>query len=140
MACAANCINEDFDCNDCVKLDEIVARLAAYEDTNLTPEEIMILCSMDRRAKMAELLRMEENKPLTLEELRGMDGEPVWLVGANDAEIDGNGYAVVDFRYYGGKDTPICFWFGNEVEMKPRVNNYGKTWLAYRRRPEEGTR
>ena len=41
MACAANCINEDFDCNGCVKLDEIVARLAAYEDTGLTPEEII---------------------------------------------------------------------------------------------------
>lgn len=106
-----------------LKIPIAIDRLAAYEDTGLTPEEIMALIP-------------PPNAPLTLEELRGMGEKPVWLVGANDAEIDGNGYAVVDFRYYGDKDTPICFWFGNEVEMKPRVNNYGKTWLAYRRRPE----
>ncbi len=40
-------------------------RLAAYEDTGLTPEEIMGLIA--------------PNDPLTLDELREMDGEPVWI-------------------------------------------------------------
>lgn len=53
-------------------------RLKQYEDTGLTPDEIMGLCSMDKRAKMAELLRMEENRPLNLDQLKVMDGEPVW--------------------------------------------------------------
>lgn len=35
-----------------------IDRLAAYEDTGLEPEEIGVLCSMDRRAKMANLLRL----------------------------------------------------------------------------------
>lgn len=125
MACASNCINEDFDCNDCVKLDEIVARLAAYEDTNLTPEEIMILCSMDRRAKMAELLRMEENKPLTLAELRKMDGEPVW-----DSAL--SQYGLVDIRLFNGKG---CIrYFDNWTNPRCLVPD-----RYYRRRPEEGT-
>ena len=65
---------------ECADIYPMIDRLAAYEDTGLEPEEIMGLCSMDRRAKMAELLRMEENKPLTLEELRKMDGEPVFII------------------------------------------------------------
>ncbi len=74
------------------------------------------------------------NDPLTMEELRKMDGAPVWLVGANDTEIGMNGYASVEFRYTG---HPMVFWFGNEVEMEPPEENYGKTWLVYRRKPEE---
>lgn len=37
-----------------------VNRLAAYEDTGLEPEQIMGLCGMDKRAKMADILRLEE--------------------------------------------------------------------------------
>ncbi len=35
-------------------------RLAAYEDTGLEPEDILSLCEMDKRAKMADMLRLEE--------------------------------------------------------------------------------
>ena len=70
------------------KLPIAIDRLAAYEDTGLTPEEIMGLCRMDRRAKMAELLRMEENKPLTPDDLPKMDGTPVWIT-----KMDGGGGA-----------------------------------------------
>lgn len=38
--------------------------LQAYKDTGLEPEEIMGLCEMDRRAKMADLLRLEEYQAL----------------------------------------------------------------------------
>ena len=34
--------------------------LADYENTGLTPNEIQCLCDMDRRAKMAKMLRLEE--------------------------------------------------------------------------------
>ena len=54
MVCAANCISEDFDCNNCSKLDEIVARLAAYEDTEMMPEDIDAL--QNREEGLAELL------------------------------------------------------------------------------------
>lgn len=35
-------------------------RLAAYEDTGLTPEEIQGLCEMDKRSRMAQMLRWEQ--------------------------------------------------------------------------------
>ena len=62
----------------------VLEHLTAYEDTGLTPEEIMGLCSMDKRAKMAELLRTEENRPLIPEELRKMGGKPYWHVGLQE--------------------------------------------------------
>lgn len=39
MKCSGNC-NVDMDCIDCPSFDRLVERLAAYEDTGLTPGEI----------------------------------------------------------------------------------------------------
>lgn len=38
MTCSGNC-NVDMDCIDCPSFDRLVERLAAYEDTGLTPED-----------------------------------------------------------------------------------------------------
>lgn len=75
------------------------------------------------------------NEPLTLEELREMDGEPVW------AEVlDGGAsrYAFVDagcelIRFFTTRRGVACECIGRHFKT------YGKTWLAYRRKPEEGT-
>lgn len=37
MVCSGACIDDNFDCNGCKKLEEMVDRLAAYEDTGLEP-------------------------------------------------------------------------------------------------------
>lgn len=47
-----------------------VDQLAAYEDTGLEPEEIMALCDMDSRAKMAEMLRTEEYYGVSIDRLK----------------------------------------------------------------------
>ena len=103
----------------------VIYRLAAYEDTGLTPEEIMGLCRMDRRAKMAELLRMEENKPLTPDDLPKMDGTPVWIT-----KMDGGGgvWMLVDAEY------ELCREAHGEMAV---FENCGKTWLAYRYKLED---
>ena len=97
-----------------VALDKVIDRLAAYEDTGLTPEEIMALIPLP-------------NDPLTLEELRGMDGEPVWIT-----KMDGSGgvWMLVDTEY------ELCREAHGEMAV---FENCGKTWMAYRRRPEEGS-
>ena len=76
------------------------------------------------------LRAMEQaNEPLTLEELRELEGEPVWVE-----------------RYYGG----VGRWamvgdFGSSHEiyfgtakggLRLPCDRYGKAWTAYRRRPE----
>ena len=42
MACSETC-GSDMDCMDCPTHDRLVERLAAYEDTGLTPEEVNTL-------------------------------------------------------------------------------------------------
>lgn len=57
---------------------QVLNRLAAYEKTGLGPEEIYTLCSMDRRARMADLLRLESYQSLgTFEELAALVNRPV---------------------------------------------------------------
>ena len=42
IKCSGSC-NVDMDCIDCPSFDRLVERLAAYEDTGLTPEEVSAL-------------------------------------------------------------------------------------------------
>lgn len=60
------------------------------------------------------------NPPLTLDELREMDGEPVWLKG--------NG--LNQWYIFAGLSLDGIPFFTPEI-------GYGKQWTAYRRRPEE---
>ena len=70
----------------------------------------------------------ELNTPLTPDELRKMDGEPVWVEFQ-----DGSGgcWGLVHITVF----THIVFANGHFCTVgKPY---YGKTWLAYRQKPEE---
>ena len=69
----------------------------------------------------------EANKALTLDELRKMDGEPVWV-----AHYHGGEWIVVHWNIYGRITTAY------NAEL--RYDEYGERWLAYRQKPEEGTR
>ena len=57
------------------------------------------------------------NEPLTLDELRKMDGEPVWCVSLGAKLSRGDGW------YIG-----VNNW---------HIGGYGKSWIAYRQKPEE---
>lgn len=75
------------------------------------------------------------NGPLTLEQLREMEGEPVWISYVNSAKgkyhiVRAFGPNSIIFDEYDKEFGPYKSLF---------LGNYGKTWLAYRRRPEEGT-
>lgn len=122
-----------------------VDRLAAYEDTGLEPEEITDLQqTLDMyggwariQSILEELDRLRKelpNDPLTLDELREMDREPVYVSGGifhqwglvhvyYDHDIF-NGVEI-SFPQYGQRI--YCWNYGNDA------------WLAYRRKPEEGT-
>lgn len=51
-------------CDTCERrmshMSKLADRLADYEDTGLEPEEIQSLCEMDKRSRMAQMLRWEE--------------------------------------------------------------------------------
>ena len=69
------------------------------------------------------------NAPLTLDELRTMDGEPVYSV-----EITGREEWL--FRRDGGF-ADMYGEFTSDDFMS--WDNYGKLWWCYRQKPEEGT-
>lgn len=71
----------------------------------------------------------ENNAPLTLDELRGMRGEPVWLVPLGE-DFDEGWYIIVSID----KQRLRCLQLYSILFFE----HYGKTWLAYRRKPEEG--
>ena len=81
------------------------------------------------RAVLAWNARAEEpNEPLTLDELKQMDGEPVWFTNMSGErgawgliKIDCDGKYMVRAAY-------------NTTRGE---NNYGKTWLAYKHKPKE---
>ena len=58
MKCSGNC-NVDMDCIDCPSFDRLVERLAAYEDTGLTPGDIKELLDM-AVSKTDKVLRLKE--------------------------------------------------------------------------------
>lgn len=73
-----------------------------------------------------------KNEPLTLDELRKMDGEPVWC----EIYIKGQPsfYGIVHGEnvtgFIPGDDKPANLAITN-------VGAYGLAWLAYRQKPEE---
>ena len=84
--------NVDMDCVDCPAYDKLIERLAAYEDTGLTPEEIKAPLTEDAMINLAaQALGVE---PSRLRELAEADkdgrvvvlpckvGDTVWIVGA----------------------------------------------------------
>ena len=68
-----------------------------------------------------------QNEPLTLEQLRGMDGEPVWVVLVDERFRDLNGWYLV--HHGNAYLARIDDWELDDDE-------YGLEWLAYRRPPE----
>ena len=93
-------------------------------------EEYHKMCLSALRAQQeleSSLKVLESNEPLTVDELREMDGEPVYI--HSDTFSGDCGWRVVkkasvlDIQFTYGD----CFLF----------TFYGKSWIAYRRKPKE---
>lgn len=70
------------------------------------------------------------NNPLTLDELRQMEGEPVWVVLP---ESNVSFWALLREEWMNG----MCMSTREDESAYGAFDLYGKVWLAYRRRPEE---
>lgn len=100
-----------------------IVRLAEYEDTGRMPEEIMALIP-------------SPNDPLTLDELREMDGEPVWVVFTPDA--DGECLTMWALISVDRENDEI--FLQNNIGGSSAYEEIVEDIMAiYRRRPEEGT-
>ena len=99
-------------------------------------ESVLFLKGASNDAEISALRQQEHFRdltkkvePLTLDELRKMDGEPVYCV-----EITGREEWL--FRRDGG----FADMYGEFTSDDFMVwDNYGKLWWCYRQKPEEGT-
>lgn len=156
-------------CNgaECADIYPMIDRLAAYEDTELTPEEVSEyrhlcdsyveagldakfvqfcidatqnglsmnhICELAQAEKDGRLMVLPPNDPLTLEQLREMDGEPVFCFSKRVPEDSAWGIVCIRdsvpyVRTIQDKGRRGCFFY---------LTTYGTAWLAYRRKPKEG--
>lgn len=72
-----------------------------------------------------------KNDPLTLDDLREMDGEPVWIEDVGECKWHGSGWAIVD--------RENCLVRKASNGNPAFFERYWKGWVAYRQKPEEGT-
>ena len=96
-----------------------IERLKEYED----------LGDLDHLRELVET----ENRPLTLDEMNALDREPIYILHTGGAwKMNGWHIATASsYQNHGRCDLEIDN--GNTIiDMR----NYGKTWLAYRRKPE----
>ena len=100
---------------------ENTALKAKFDEVN----RYNISCTKEIDRLLAEKVA-PENKPLTLEQLQQMDGEPVWIDGK-----DYGGWAI--FKASVNKQVANCL---DNVNLSYYMRDYGKTWLAYARKPE----
>ena len=116
------------DLNEPLTLDDAIAHL----DDTLSDTGHKWSCESCRmehvqlREWLAELryIKRKRNAPLTLDELRKMDGEPVWVQSPGVPEY--GRWAIVE----GVGEN--CLFLHDDFTC----HDYGKTWLAYRHKKE----
>jgi len=67
------------------------------------------------------------NEPLTLDELREMDGEPVWIVNISHINKFTGHWDICDWQNGEVVEFPYCM-------EQPDLQLLGITWWAYRQR------
>lgn len=117
-------------------IDQLLRRLAEAWNRTSTPRRLAgdLLEAVEVIRQLRTKAVPPPNEPLTLEELREMDGEPVWTV-AIDSGV--SRWTFIDsecelVRFFTTRRGVACEGIARYFKA------YGKTWLAYRRRPEEG--
>ena len=105
-------------------------------------EEITDLYLLDKKFIMEaiqEKLERENPKPLTIEELRQMDGEPVWVTDPEEPAV--SVYCTIDvctrFKEDRVNDKHSEAMIPGDGFSYYSFDKYGKTWTAYRHKPKE---
>ena len=99
-------------------------------------DECLLHSIVSELADYAEkMLKERDNPPLTLEELRGMDGEPVWA--GNEKEPEQFQWFIVNCT---GAYKPFILLNCNNNLMWQYIKSAAHPggWTAYRRPPEKG--
>ena len=116
---------------------ELLSEVTVLDDPEMAEAHRVAISALRHQEHFRDLTKKVE--PLTLNELRKMDGEPVWTVTAG---VSGSGrWELCTCETVCA--CPLhkvlrCVTADGEVTDYD-LDTYGKTWLAYRQKPEEGT-
>ena len=111
---------------------ELLSEVTVLDDPEIAEAHRVAISALRQQDHFRDVTKKVE--PLTLDELRRMDGEPVWC----EIYIKGQPsfYGIVHGEnvtgFIPGDDKPANLAITN-------VGAYGLAWLAYRQKPEEGT-
>lgn len=147
MKCSEDC-NVDMDCVDCPAFDKLIERLAAYEDTGLTPERCAEFARADAEGRYIVMRDAEQEGVARLRELAEADkdgrvvvlpckvGDTVW------ANLDGmrnTRKCVMEFANIGSRVTTIVFSTVDGLREQYGVNpsSFGKTVFLSREEAEK---
>ena len=103
-------------------------------DGLIRAEDYVKACTVAISALRAQK-EQESNDPLTLDELREMDGKPVWIV--EDPDWGHWELSVCAEDYVLERETDFYGMKYDDPDGRYGLHKLG--WLAYRRKPEEGT-
>ena len=104
---------------------ELLSEVMVLDDPEMAEAHRVAISALRKQETVSN--RNGLNEPLTLDELRKMDGEPVWVQSPGVPEY--GRWAIVE----GVGEN--CLFLHDDFTC----HDYGKTWLAYRQNPEEGT-
>ena len=104
---------------------ELLSEVMVLDDPEMAEAHRVAISALRQKERFGEA-----NKTLTLDELRKMDGEPVWVEFQ-----DGSGgcWGLVHITMFNH------VVFANGLFCTIGNPYYGKTWLAYRQKQEEWT-
>lgn len=82
---------------------------------------------------LKEKLEQENPKPLTLEELHGMDGEPVYTVRGIHLPCQNDEWWAIIHTF---PNCEFASFIAHGKEFSADFQDYGVRWLAYRHKPK----
>ena len=100
---------------------ELLSEVIVLDDPEMAEAHRVAISALRQQETAAN-----RNDPLTLDELRDMPCEPVYIVAGYVSWWDIVSYAGMEYLYL-------------KVEGSLPFRDYGKNWTAYRQKPEEGT-
>ena len=101
---------------------ELLSEVMVLDDPEMAEAHRVAISALRQQERFGDT-----NKTLTMDELRRMEGQPVYIVENTEywAIVNSFDQAGVYLLSYGNPDYYGYFCL------------YGKTWLAYRQKPEE---
>lgn len=105
-----------------IRAAELLSGVTVLDDPEMAEAHRVAISALRQQECVGDV-----NKSLTMDELRQMDGEPVWVQSPGVPEC--GRWAIVE----GVGEN--CLFLHDDFTC----HDYGKTWLAYRQKPEEGT-